>query len=88
MNRPALPLALGSLLTRPSFLSVKVDNCVLSNGVQVRDRAILRDCELGRDVIVDVESEYSSCLALPLFGSRTDGPSAQLNSRGNRLWSR
>lgn len=35
--------------------SCKLDNCVLSNGVQVRDRAILKDCELGRNVIVDAE---------------------------------
>ena len=33
--------------------SVKLENCVLSAGVQIRDRAVLKDCELGRDCIVD-----------------------------------
>lgn len=41
--------------------SVKLDNCVVSNGVQIRDRATLKDCELGRDVIVDTDGQLPFC---------------------------
>lgn len=35
--------------------SVKLDNCVISNGVQIRDRATLKDVDLGRNVIIDTD---------------------------------
>ena len=57
------PLSLLALVPR----SVKLDGCVISNGVQVRDRAQLKDCEIGRDVIVDFDS---ASLLYSLFLSR------------------
>jgi len=55
--------------------SVKLDGCVISNGVQVRDRAQLKDCEIGRDVIVDFDS---ASLLYSLFLSASEGQDSPL----------
>lgn len=39
------------------FDSTKLDNCVISNGVQIREKAVLKDCEIGRNVIIEAEGE-------------------------------
>ena len=39
--------------------SVKLENCVVSDNVHIRDRAALKDCELGRDVIVDFDGRLA-----------------------------
>lgn len=51
--------------------SVKLENCVLSNGVQIRDRAVLKDCELGRDVIIEADGTSSAFQSHP-FSSTAD----------------
>lgn len=46
--------------------SVKMENCVISNGARIGDKASLKDCELGRNVVVDPD-----CLSLLLSHTHT-----------------
>ena len=44
--------------------SVKLENCVLSAGVQTRDRAVLKDCELGTASLMRMVRFFPSSLSL------------------------
>lgn len=72
------------LADRSRWNSVKLDNCVVSNGVQIRDRAVLKDCEFGRDVVIDFDCEsrllrWIPAAPKPGTDPYTCFPSTQLN---------